>query len=329
MKDLEEYIIDSKLENYLIDSLLFYIDCRKYTQPQFFGIFEHNGVFINYDKTLAKVSNFLIKHVDETDIQSNEYIIDVSDCEVFFDKVKIILNKTNDNNTGGLLKVSDKQITIHLELNYKFKIDINDVDSIILHELVHGYEEYNRITNNKKSIFDEISNEYYNSQYWLGSRVDSVRNIAVLKYFLNAKERNANFGTLEKEVKHLIEKINPGRTRNDYGIIRNELKKSDIWSRYFEFGKFVANIDNYSDKELESAYYNVVVNIEKQYDDIRKSIENIKSGTKENLKYVKPASKIRKEIKTIWNKFINKFNILFAKIYCEHYINKHEFRGLK
>ena len=331
MISLEEYVIDSKLENYLLNDLMLGLDCRMSMQPQIFGVSESLGNFLNCHKAVYKISKYLHDNIDEDDValkpeEDKEIIINTEDCDCYCKSVTILLSYTENESSAGFLKVDNEgNVTMHLEIHYTFKIYIENIEGIILHELLHGYEEYNRKKNNKRSLFDEITDEYYNAREKLKSNVDLTRHIAELKYIFNPKERNANFGTLEKSIKELIDKLDPSRFRSSYSKIKKQLQESDIWKRYFEFNKFILNLNNYSDKELEAAYYYVVTDDKKRAKDLSDHIKKIKSGEKDNYKVIKPAKEIRKEVKTVWNKFINKFNQLFAKIYCEHVLDKKEF----
>ena len=329
MKNLSEYIIESKIENYLLDDLITSINCRLSCNPfrYFNEIHESLGNFLNCKNVVNEISDWLLKNINELDIENikdKTINIDVSKCDTWCKNVEIILNGTTEKYSGGTL-YADKNgnVKIHLELNKYFKIEIDDIEGMILHELIHGYEEYNRKLNDKVSLFSELSDEYYNAKDKIKRRSEDIQNLAVMKYFFNPKERNANFGALEKDIKNLIDKLDPKRERINLNNIRKELKESEVWKRYFDFEKFLLDINKYSDKSLESAYYDAVTDEDKAKQDLENHINKIKSGESDkDFKKIKSAKEIRKEAENVWNIFNRKFNQLFSKIYCKHILVK-------
>ena len=166
MKSIKECIFEIRLEDYFINDVIEEIKCRLSCNPfeYFTEIHESLGNFLNCKNVVNEISDMLLQNIDESNIENIEdetINIDVSKCGAWCKKVKIILNGTSEKYSGGILSVDkDGNVEMHLELNKYFKIEIDDIEGLILHELIHGYEEYNRKINQKPSLFSELSEEF-------------------------------------------------------------------------------------------------------------------------------------------------------------------------
>lgn len=325
MKTLKETILLYEIENILLDNLIYSLKCRMNCQPQIFGIYEGLGNFLNCGKVLDVISKYFVEEIDETKLEKDKEVsIDVSNCEAFCKVIHIKISDIDSKDFSARLVKLNKSgdIWIDIEIDFSFKIKLEDFEGMILHELMHAYEEFNRISNDKKSIFDELTIEYQNAKRHLSRKSEDIQLISSLKYYIDYIEQRANFGTLEYDIKKLIEKIDPERTRMRTNKIKEELKNSGIWKKYFDFYELTLRLDDFSDKILENAYYIVTTSDDEQIEYLKNHIENLKKGLEsKKYKVIKKAKDIRKEIKSKTGRFINKFNTLFAKIYCEHILN--------
>lgn len=338
MKSLREYVFNNEFESYLIDDLILSIECRKafdaiaLGMPTSFTIpllFETLGEFLNCGNVVHEIWKKIDEELDEENISSFEdepkkLDIDVEKCESYCKTVHLTISYTDDNFSGGTYKSTiDGDVYMTLKLNRYFKIEMAEVQGIILHELLHGYEEHNRQKRGKISLFDELSDRYKNARDKLSINNNLTRMIAQLEYQMHKSERNANFGKLKTDIENIINKLNPtssGKIPTDK--IKDELNKLNVWKNYVEFGKFVLEIDDIPDKTLENEYYFVVTDKAKKKEDLDNDIAQRRQGLKpKNYKRIKTAAKIRSDAKNKWFEFIKKFNQLFTKIYCEYVLD--------
>lgn len=338
MKSLREYVFDSEFESYLIDDLILSIECRKafdaiaLGMPRSFTIpllFENFGEFLNCGNVVHEIWKNIDEELDEESISSFEVEpkildIDVKKCQSYCKTIHLTINYTDDNFSGGTTKSTiDGEVYMYLKLNRYFKIEMAEVQGIILHELLHGYEEYNRHKRGKISLFKELSSKYQNAKDKLNINNNLTHMLAQLEYQMHKSERNANFGKLKTDIENVINKLKPTSSgKIPVDKIKEELNKLSVWQKYVEFGKFVLEIDNISDKTLEDEYYFVVTDKNKRKEDLDNDIAQRRQGLKpKNYKRIKTAAKIRSDAKTKWFHFNKKFNQLFTKIYCEYVLD--------
>lgn len=302
---LIEFIIDDHLKTTLLkDAKLALWSANEFVT---FSLYEELGRFPNYAKAISKVAKHLGENVDEDDIQHQRFIIDVSDCDIYCKKVDVEVFY-GDSLGGDFYKFEDDTAYIKLMLNESFKVDIDILEGIILHEMLHAYEEHNRLAKGKLSIFDEISKEYMNARRHLRKPFEPDKSLSTLKYYLDPKERNAFFATLTMDIKRVAEKVKPSLSQHKINDMIEGLQSITTWERYFEFCKFAMRIDTYEDEDLERAYWRVVASRE----------EHKANLTNKDKQYIKSAKEIRKEVKAKHILFNKKFNQLFIKIYSNY-----------
>lgn len=322
MKSLKEYIVDDRLNKYIIDELIFSIECLlHFYSPDL--VLESHGRFANYDLVIKRIAERIVKEIDNSSLEEcagKSYEIDCRDCEAYCKYVNVTIEKNGNVKDCGAVFVKKENdiISLILELNPYWSLELIALEGAILHELIHAYEDNEKMKENLPSIFDEFSEDYFNSKEHINIEIDPITAMVTLKYYLDPHERNAFFGALEKDIERVIKDIKPGKYVPKLSEIKNELQKLTSWRRYFEFCKFALDLKSYSDKSLEKAYYKVVISKDTQKENIRKSIEDFKVGKKSDYDYVKSASEIRKEIKAKYIKFVRKFNQLFPKVYADY-----------
>ena len=331
MQSLKDFIyeseIDNSFENILLEDLGILILClQKTTLDNFF--FESKHVS-NIFESLSQLDNF--KEVYKllrifwqklpNDFEEKEYTIDLRKAKTICNEIKLDLKKSDEGNTAKYNKLSADYSMIYIEVRTKDhrKNSYNtSLCGLILHELLHAYEDICRKKKNKPSIYDEFTNKYDAGFANLKNKDFVVKNLAVLNYFLNPKERRAYLSTIELDILEVIKEIRPTFSDMRTDKVLKRLQQTGIWKTYFNFGKFVMFIDKIDDKILERAYYNASKTTEEKNKDIDKRIAELKTKTKvSNTFFIKSSKEIREECKKTWNKFNTKFNSVFVKVYNE------------
>ena len=140
MKSLNEYVLESKLEENILNRIYFHTCVEfKLNNSLYPYIVESLGKFDNAGK--------VVKHIIDT-LKTNfeSQIIDCTNDNVYFKYINIELN-AGENGYGTYLKFKDN--TIYLEIGAKSKDylieNIDRYTETIIHELLHGFEDYNRI----------------------------------------------------------------------------------------------------------------------------------------------------------------------------------------
>ena len=237
------------------------------------------------------VSKLINNNEDNTNIR-----IDCKKFKTYFDYVHL-----NVKRSKYVFFEYDGQMDRILSINAHVNETIDDYDSIVtlvLHEMMHGYEDKRRTKHGKPSIFNIIDDKYAKSIKLSRSVIDINREIGRCGYFLNAQEMNAYFGTLEKTIKDIIKANNFNINNYDYDKIITCIKndKSSIWPIYFDLCRFILRLND----ELE---YNDKQHIERIYNDIYN----------QHMTF----SQIKKDLNKKWDKFYKKFNKLVPKIICK------------
>ncbi|MCH5167576.1 MAG: hypothetical protein J1F35_06735 [Erysipelotrichales bacterium] len=323
MKSLQEYIIDDKFENYLFDNLktfLIYNDLYS-------GIIEESlELFANYQTILDIILNDIKKL--HKNFEEKQIKISINSSQDYPKNVYINLFHRKEGISGAFNKaLKNGDVYIDLNLGENFRIKWNRIKIMILHELMHGYHEFVRISNNQPSIFDEYTKEYKIATKNLHKQSNYlIRYFAFLKYFFNKEEIESYLATLELLFIQIIDKIKPSFEDLKFDNIKKLIKEEDVWRTYFSFGKFVLNIDNIDDKELEQSYAEICETIEDKDKRIKDRIEYLKKLSKGEITIEpskdkispKSAEEIRKECKDAWKDFEREFNSVFLEVFNEN-----------
>ena len=294
MLSLNNYIIESKIENVLLDRLCLhcYVECLltfgKGLYP--INIYESLGKFNNASKVLEHILNELKNNFSSK-------LINCKNDNVFFDSIQIeIIEDNNFYAAYNFIKDNVVNIEIYCKNEETFNDNIEEYEILILHELLHAYEDYNRNINNKSDIF-QLWNIDYEKSYLNMNNFDKIkRYISRCKYFLNPQERNAYFSSLESSIKKVIKDYHISVDNLDYEKFKHGIKREYIWEIYFDLGKFILSLDNIDEKCKNEIVkqYNSLYNTEKSFNEIKKELNNQ------------------------WKKFDNKFNQLVPKILCKN-----------
>lgn len=293
MKSLNEYVLESKLEENILNRLYFHTCVEfKLNNNLYPYVIESLGKFDNADK--------VVKHIIDT-LKSNfeSQTIDCTNDNVYFKYINITLN-TGENGYGTYLKFKDN--TVYLEIGTKSKDylieNIDRYTKTIIHELLHGFEDYNRIKNTGQGIFAYLNDKYKNSFANLNSQNDVKMWLSRCIYLLNDQERNAYLSQLETDIESLFKNDNIRIEDFNYSKFKDKLKSTSIWKEYFKLSIFILKLKNskFSDEQ-------------KEY------VENTWSQLyNEN----KTFNQIIKELYANWEKFEKKFEQLVPKIICKY-----------
>lgn len=261
---------------------------------------EHN-LYPYIIESLGKFDNagVVVKHIiDELKKSFKSQIIDCTDDNVYFKYINIIVNK-NDTGHGSYVKYNNN--TIYLELyatKEHFNKHIDSYIKILVHELLHGYEDYNRIKNTGQGIYAYYNTKYENSINNINSQNEIKLWLSRCNYFLNNQERNAYLSQLETDIENLFKNDHITIEDFNYTYFKNKLKNTDIWKIYFELGIFILKLYNSNWSDTQKKY------VEDIWDDLYN----------ENKRF----SLIKKELYNNWQKFEKKFEQLVPKIICKH-----------
>ena len=292
MKSLNEYITESKLEENILNRIYFHTCVEfKLNNSLYPYIVESLGKFDNAGK--------VVKHIIDT-LKGNleSQTIDCTDDNVYFKYINITLN-TDANGYGSYLKFRDN--TLYVELGAKKEYFVENIDmytKLLIHELLHGYEDYNRIKRTGKEIFAYYNDKYKNSFANLNSLIDVRMRLSRCNYFLNDQERNAYLSQLETDIESLFKNDHINIEDFNYTEFKNKLKSTSIWKEYFKLSIFILKLKN-----------SKFSNEQKEY------VENTWSKLyNEN----KTFNQIIKELYANWEKFEKKFEQLVPKIICKY-----------
>ena len=292
MKSLNEYVIENNLEENILNRLYFHTCVEfKLTHNLYPYIVESLGKFDNAGK--------VVKHILDT-LKSNfeSQVIDCTNDNVYFKYINIKLN-TNENGYGSYLEFKNDTVYLELGANKEYFIEhIDNYTKTIIHELLHGYEDYNRIKNTGQGIFAYYNDKYRNSFFNLNSENDIIMWLSRCNYLLNAQERNAYLSQLESDIESLFKNEHITIEDFNYTQFKDKLKNTSIWQEYFKLFIFILKLKN-------SQFSN----------DQKKYVEN----TWERVyKEKKAFNQITKELYNNLEKFERKFEKKKKKIVCRY-----------
>lgn len=292
MITLNNYIIENELEENILNRLYFHT-CIEFK-------LDHN-LYPYVVESLGKFDNAgkVVKHITDT-LKTNfeSQVIDCSNDNVYFKYINIKLN-TNEKGYGSYLKFKDDTVYLEIGANKEyFNENIDRYVKTIVHELLHGYEDYNRIKNTGQGIFAYYNDKYKNSFNNINSQDDLKMWLSRYNYFLNSQERNAYLSQLESDIESLFKNEHITIEDFNYTKFKDKLKNSFMWKEYFKLSIFILKLKNAK-----------LTNEEKKY------VENLWAQLYNEKKTF---SQIIKELYNNWEKFEKKFEQLVPKIICSY-----------
>jgi hypothetical protein len=278
---LPEYICMNPIEKYLRYSLFnhFNIEFANTNMEDVDNqIYEKYGLSIDIEKLskdIAEIFNNLSFGINEITIDSdwiNKLIINKTSINI----CSYDCDKSNFENKEFYIKIGDKM---------KNKL------TLIIHELTHAYEDYNRYIKGYKTLKDLIDSRYGNYISNIAKPFPDIEGaISTLKYFCNDQERNAYFAQLKPTIQQILKNKKYNRKNFNYISFVNELQNTDIWKYIFDAGRVLMNFDLYDNKTYLVDCYNKLCNKHYTYNQMKKDLEKL------------------------WMKFKRKFEVLVPKI---------------
>ena len=293
MKSINEYIIKNEIYEDILQRLYFHTCIEfKLNYNLYPYIIENYGKFDN--------AGLVVKHIiDELQDNFESQKINCQDDNVYFKYINIQINN-QQNGFATYIKYQDNTVFIELfckSLN-DFKFNIDSYVKTIIHELLHGYEDYNRIKNTGQGIFAYYNDKYKNSFNNINSQNDIKMWLSRCNYFLNSQERNAYLSQLESDIEKIFKDEHIKIEDFDYTKFKNKLKETDIWKEYFKLSVFILKLKNSKWNSEQKQYVEFVWD----------HLYNEK----------KSFNQIVKELYNNWEKFEKKFEQLVPKIICKY-----------
>jgi len=292
MKDLKEYIINNELEEDILNRLYFHT-CIEFK-------LDHN-LYPYIIESLGKFDNagIVVKHI--IDVLKENYKSQVIDCtndNVYFKYIDIYTNQ-KINGEGCYVEYNDNTVYFEIDASEEyFNANIDEYVKLIIHELLHGYEDYNRIKNTGQGIFVYYNDKYKNSFNNLNSQNVIKLWLSRCNYLLNSQERNAYLSQLETDIELLFKNEHITIEDFNYTKFKDKLKNTAIWKEYFNLSIFILKLKNSSWSNEQKKY---VENIWNQLYNEKKTF-----------------NQLCKELYNNWIKFEKKFEQLVPKIICKY-----------
>ena len=286
---LKEYCITHNYKHIIADLKL---NDWTYIFSFYNNVYEELGTINNGNGIVSDI----ISELNNNNFSSFKYELNkyqISD-NIKFININII---NNDNLFAEYDRYDHDTLYINIYGNIELLNDSIEFGKLIIHELLHGYEDIERISNGKDSIFKHWNDKYKTAREYIRSHNYVIKNLAIGEYFFNYHERLAYMSGLDADVKKFIDDNNITTRNFNYTSFKNSIIKTEFWNTYFKFFKFVEElsvINNKSDKD----------EIEKWYKRLFKEDKKFNTITKEFIKK--------------WNKFEQKFNTLLPKLICKY-----------
>lgn len=293
MKSINEYMIENEIYEDILQRLYFHTCIEfKLDYNLYPYIIENYGKFDN--------AGLVVKHIiDELQNNFESQKINCQDDNVYFKYIDIQINN-QQNGIATYIKYQDNTVFIELfckSLN-DFKFNIDSYVKTIIHELLHGYEDYNRIKNTGQGIFAFYNDKYKNSFNNINSQNDIKMWLSRCNYFLNSQERNAYLSQLESDIEKIFKNEHITIEDFNYTKFKDKLKNSFMWKEYFKLSIFILKLKN---AKLGNEQKKYVENLWAQLYNEKKSF-----------------NQIVKELYSNWEKFEKKFKQLVPKIICKY-----------
>ena len=271
-------------------------------------------------KNAQEVSTKIIDTIKENE-NKNKLEIDVSEFDLPFNTIILLLNKTNHNILNAeynRLESNFNKYLISIKIKYNEKdVKVNNLKKIIIHELTHAICDFN-LNKIGKTLYDLLSSKHFkdlesNIKAYNSSSELVVNNasnkINEILYFLNSAERNAYLSRLKSDVYDILDKYKIDvRSSNGYESLIKKIKNIPTVNKIFKIGEFIENIKNLSDSDKRS--------ITLKYNNLHRYNKNWNT-----YKHIDTMNTI-KDIENTWAKFLKKFNEYIPKI-CAEYYEKH------
>ena len=242
-------------------------------------LFENFGLFNNVDD----IADIIYKNILQNNLKINLN-------NSWIDNLKLINNKNiiaaYDTKNSKIINNKFNPLILHINKD-KLLNDENSVISIIVHELQHAYEDYNRQIKNKENLMNSLlKNNYLKITKYTDDEIK--KQINYILYFSNKIEQNAFIAQLVKQIKD--EKFN----FNSIEEIYNYIKTKTIFKNYIKVLNSIDLFINCNDLDIQNNIINylndIISNKFNTYNQVIKFLNNKKE------------------------KMLNKFNKIIPKI---------------
>ena len=292
MKTLNDYIINTEICEDILNRLYVHT-CVEFK-------LEHNA-YPYIVESLGKFDNagLVVKHIIDT-LKNNfeSQTIDCTNDNVYFKYINI---KINTDETGYGTYLEFKNNTVYLEIGATkeyFNENVDNYIKTIVHELLHGYEDYSRMNNTGQGLFACYNTKYKNSFNNLNSLNDLKMWLSRCNYFLNDHERNAYLSQLESDIELIFKNDHIAIEEFNYTKFKDKLKETSIWKEYFNISAFILKLYNTTWNDVQKQY------VEDMWNDLYNEKRTF--------------NQIKKELYNNWQKFEKKFEQLVPKIICRY-----------
>lgn len=295
MNGLKEHILEDDLIRNLYDHV-----CAefKFWHNFYPYVLESLGKFSNADIVIRHIVKDLKKDFRSKMISCENY-------DTWFSKISIDIDNRYES-SARYVRLHDGIVYIEIGCSSQdhFNKHIEDYETLLLHELLHGYEDYNRIKNTGESIHNYLTDIYKTSFINLNYGDKTNKLLSRCNYLLNDQERNAYMSELETDIDKIFRNENIEIEDFDYSYFKEKLKSTGIWKAYFELSKFIFMMKD-----------------DKLTDNDKQHIEDTwKHLYKEDISF----NAIKDKLYNNWRKFEKKFEQLVSKIVCKHIDVRHK-----
>lgn len=305
MKSIKDYLVKPIINDSL--DLHFYAEfvLHESFKTSYFTINEKYGSYIGQKQLIIDLSEAIW-----TTIYNNEpedrFELDRADLDqydnVFFDKLIIQLNNNESSFVPTKSKYNDKTNLfdiVFINMCYGDVKCYGDVCSILMHEILHAYNEYMSFVKKSRYKLWDLTNK--NSAYAKTIQLNDKTTIEnICKRILNnirQFEQNAYISELAIELEKNKFDLSKFKTTNDAFKAAKELfMKSDVWMQYVSL-------------------YNVLHTINKNksfQDEFAKSYNDINNTT---LSF----NKIYKKLNSVFDKILIKMERQVPKLFYDYY----------
>ena len=281
MKSIKDYLIDDMDIKDSFD-LHFYSEfvLRESLKCTLNTINESYGSYIGQKQLIIDISKDIYKSNNKSFIYSKN---DLSKYEnIFFNELRVLISNkgskfaNNLSNFNKNTKVFDK-VVIYIDTSDIY--DFNDICSVLMHEMLHAYNEYMNILKGAKTTIKDLTD--YNTPYYktnLTNQELTPSNICKrILHDIRKFEQNAYLSELSvvlDSVKFNISDFNS--TIEAYKTAKQIFINSFVWRQYTSLLNALIMIKN--DKSMQTEFintYNEINNTNINFNAIYKKLSNM------------------------------------------------------
>lgn len=292
MKKLDNYIYEENINNYIDENIINDLYCLNAIKLQ---INEGSGLYPGQIETAKFIYNQILKNKDFNKMEITKF---PSLKTKFFNK--IIIDFIDDKNyEGGYIVFDennrsvqwdeDKKIFNYIEFSFSI-YSIDNLYSIIVHELKHAYRDWMNIKLGKSSIYKKIIDIEYDKFVNINEDDDIfLKVVKLVKYFLTDFEIEALINEMTESLK------------DNYFTVNSAFKDLNKVEKYVALKSLYNNVQYIlSNEDAFKLYYKEYINLLGD-----KSEKEVKNELKINFN-------------RFWTKFINHlYNGIYDKLFKE------------